>query len=211
MTLVWPPERFVAGHDMNRQNILPYDGHAYLIHDTEGACEWPEITTCLAETVPWRIETARLFGQEMPVPRMTAWFGEADYTYSGIHHRAAPFPAIVQLLRERAENISGASYNAVLLNLYRNGGDSVGWHSDNEAGLGDCPTIVSLSLGATRRFQFRHRRAKETITLELREGYWLVMAGETQRFWIHQVPKTTVAVGLRINLTFRRMIPRGLL
>jgi hypothetical protein len=68
MTLVWPPERFIAGHDMNRQNILPYDGHAYLIHDTEGACEWPEITTCLAETVPWRIETARLFGQEMPVP-----------------------------------------------------------------------------------------------------------------------------------------------
>jgi alkylated DNA repair dioxygenase AlkB len=209
MTLVWPLERFVAGHDMNRQNILPYDGHAYLIHDTEGACEWPEITTCLAETVPWRIETARLFGREMPVPRMTAWFGEADYTYSGIHHRAASFPAIVQLLRERAENISGASYNAVLLNLYRNGGDSVGWHSDNEAGLGDCPTIVSLSLGATRRFQFRHRRAKETITLELREGHWLVMGGETQRFWIHQVPKTTVAVGLRINLTFRRMIHAG--
>ena len=76
---------------------------------------------------------------------------DADYTYSGIHHRAAPFPAIVQLLRERAENISGASYNAVLLNLYRNGGDSVGWHSDNEAGLGDRRTIASLSLGATLR------------------------------------------------------------
>ena len=142
----------------------------------------------------------------MPVPRMTAWFGDADYTYSGICHRAAPFPAVVQRLREWAENISGASYNAVLLNLYRNGSDSVGWHSDNEAGLGDRPTIASLSLGATRRFQLRHRRTKEMITLELREGHWLIMSGETQRFWLHQVPKTTATVGRRINLTFRRMI-----
>src|SRR5947207_545522 len=110
-------------------------------------------------------------------------------------------------LRERAEVISGVSYNAVLLNLYRDGGDSVGWHSDHEAGLGDCPTIASLSLGATRCFQFRHRRTKETITLELSEALWLVMAGETQRFWVHQVPKTTAAVERRINLTLRRMIP----
>jgi alkylated DNA repair dioxygenase AlkB len=189
---------------MNQQNILPYDG---LIDDTEGEFEWPKVTACLAETNPWRIETARLFGRDMPVPRMTAWFGDADYTYSGIRHRAAPFPAVVQRLRERAEVISGVSYNAVLLNLYRDGGDSVGWHSDHEAGLGDCPTIASLSLGATRCFQFRHRRTKETITLELSEALWLVMAGETQRFWVHQVPKTTAAVERRINLTLRRMIP----
>jgi alkylated DNA repair dioxygenase AlkB len=147
------------------------------------------------------------FGRDMPVPRMTAWFGDADYTYSGICHRAAPFPAVVQRLRERAETIAGASYNAVLLNLYRHGRDSVGWHSDNEAGLANCPTIASLSLGATRRFQFRHRRTKETITLELSEALWLVMTGETQRFWVHQVPKTTAAVERRINLTFRRMTP----
>src|SRR6516225_428077 len=191
---------------MNQRNILPYEGHAYLIDGTGGAFKWPKITACLAETMPWRIETACLFGREMPVPRMTAWFGDADYTYSGICHRAAPFPAVVQRLREWAQNISGASYNAVLLNLYRNGADSVGWHSDNEAGLGDCPTIASLSLGATRRFALRHRTTKETITLELTEGRWLIMAGETQRFWIHQVPKTTAPVGRRINLTFRRMI-----
>jgi alkylated DNA repair dioxygenase AlkB len=191
---------------MNQRNILPYDGHAYLIDGTGGAFEWPKITARLAETMPWRIETARLFGREMPVPRLTAWFGEVAYTYSGICHRAAPFPAVVQRLREWAENISGASYNAVLLNLYRNGGDSVGWHSDNEAGLGDRPTIASLSLGATRRFQLRHRRTKEMITLELREGHWLIMSGEIQRFWLHQVPKTTATVGRRINLTFRRMI-----
>jgi alkylated DNA repair dioxygenase AlkB len=192
---------------VNRKNILPYDGLAYVIADTEGEFEWPKVTACLAKTMPWRIETARLFGRDMPVPRMTAWFGDADYTYSGIRHRGAPFPAVVQRLRERAEGISGVSYNAVLLNLYRDGSDSVGWHSDHEASLGDCPTIASLSLGATRRFQFRHRRTNETITLELSEGLWLVMAGEIQRFWVHQVPKTTAAVARRINLTFRRMIP----
>jgi alkylated DNA repair dioxygenase AlkB len=191
---------------MNRTNILQYDGLAYLVDDTAGDFEWPEITAGLAETIPWRIETAFMFGRHMPVPRMTAWFGDAEYTYSGIRHRAAPFPAVVQRLRERAETISGVSYNAVLLNLYRHGSDSVGWHSDNEAGLGDCPTIASLSLGATRRFQFRHRRTKETITLELGEAIWLIMAGETQRFWVHQVPKTRAAVERRINLTFRRMI-----
>jgi alkylated DNA repair dioxygenase AlkB len=192
---------------MNQKNVLPCDGLAYVIDDTKGELEWPEITACLAETIPWRIETARLFGRDMSVPRMTAWFGDADYMYSGIHHRAAPFPAVVQRLRKRAEAISGRSYNAVLLNLYRNGSDSVGWHSDHEAGLGDFPTIASLSLGATRRFQFRHRRTKETITLQLSEGLWLVMAGETQRFWVHQVPKTAAAVERRINLTFRCMIP----
>jgi len=192
---------------MNQKNILPYDGLAYLIDDTQGEFKWPVITASLAETIPWRIETAFMFGRHLPVPRMTASFGEADYTYSGIRHQAAPFPLVVRRLRERAKTISGASYNAVLLNLYRHGGDSVGWHSDNEAGLGDHPIIASLSLGATRRFQFRHRKTKETITLELSEANWLVMAGETQRFWVHQVPKTTAAVERRINLTFRRMIP----
>jgi alkylated DNA repair dioxygenase AlkB len=191
---------------MNQKNILPCDGLAYLVDDTEGEFEWPKVMACLAESIQWRMETARLFGRDMRVPRMTAWFGDADYTYSGICHRAAPFPAVLQRLRERAEAISGVSYNAVLLNLYRDGSDSVGWHSDNEAGLGDYPTIASLSLGATRRFQFRHQRTKETIILELGEGFWLVMAGETQRFWVHQVPKTTTAVERRINITFRHMI-----
>jgi len=195
----------VAG-DMDQRNLLPYDGYACLIDDTASAFTWPEIATCLAETVPWRVEVAQLFGRKMPVPWMTAWFGDADYAYSGIHHRAAPLPPVIQRLRERAESLSGARYNSVLLNLYRDGADSVGWHSDNEAGLGDCPTIASLSLGATRRFQFRHRTARETITLELREGCWLIMAGDTQRCWVHQVPKTTAPVGHRINLTFRRMI-----
>jgi alkylated DNA repair dioxygenase AlkB len=136
---------------------------------------------------------------------MTAWFGDSAYSYSGILHPPAPFPAIIECLRERAEVLSGCSFNAALANLYRNGRDSVGWHRDNEAGLGNCPTIASLSLGGERRFQLRHRKTKQTISLALRMGHWLIMAGETQRFWLHQVPKTAAAVAPRVSLTFRHM------
>jgi alkylated DNA repair dioxygenase AlkB len=164
---------------MKEKNVLPYDGDAALIRDISADLDWAAVTRTLIEDIPWRVETARLFGREMVVPRMTAWFGDAAYRYSGILHQPAPMPAIVHSVRERAEVLSGASFNSVLLNLYRNGRDSVGWHSDHEAGLGERPTIVSLSLGGARRFQFRHRRTKETITLELKSGDWLMMRGET--------------------------------
>jgi alkylated DNA repair dioxygenase AlkB len=193
-------------HLWKANNILPYDGEAVLIPDSSAEFDWAAITRTLVGTIPWQVETARLFGRELAVPRMTAWFGDAAYRYSGILHQPAPSPLVVQRLRERAEALSGASFNAVLLNLYRTGRDSVGWHSDNEAGLGDCPIIASLSLGGERRFQFRHRRTKKTISLALRAADWLIMAGQTQRFWLHQVPKTASRVDPRVNLTFRCMI-----
>ena len=107
-----------------------------MIRDISADLDWAAVTRTLIEGMPWRVETARLFGREMIVPRMTAWFGDAAYRYSGILHQPVPMPAIVHSLRERAEALSGASFNSVLLNLYRNGRDSVGWHSDHEAGLG---------------------------------------------------------------------------
>jgi alkylated DNA repair dioxygenase AlkB len=127
-------------------------------------------------TIPWQVETARIFGREMPIPRMTAWCGDGAYAYSGILHQPAPFPAIIDRLRQRAEALSGASFNAALANFYSSGRDSVGWHSDHEAGLGNRPTIASRSLGGERRFQFRHRRTKQRITLELKMGHWLIMS-----------------------------------
>jgi alkylated DNA repair dioxygenase AlkB len=191
---------------MAESNILPYDGEAILIDDHGAEFDWPAITRTLIDTIPWQVETARIFGREIPIPRMTAWFGDGAYSYSGILHLPAAFPPSIERLRERAEVLSGASFNAALANLYRNGRDSVGWHSDNEAGLGNCPTIASLSLGGERRFQFRHRKTKQTITLGLRTGLWLIMSGDTQRFWVHQVPRTAAAVAPRLNLTFRHMI-----
>jgi alkylated DNA repair dioxygenase AlkB len=142
---------------------LPYDGLAYVIADTDGEFEWPGVTACLAETVPWRVETARLFGRNMPVPRMTAWFGDADYTYSGIHHRAAPFPAVVQRLRERAD-LADRTMRFCSISIEMAATVSAGIATTRRVS-GNRPTIASLSLGATRRFQFRHRRTKETIPL----------------------------------------------
>jgi alkylated DNA repair dioxygenase AlkB len=121
---------------MTERNILPYDGEAILIDDYGAELDWPAITRTLIDTIPWQVETARIFGREMPIPRMTAWFGDGAYSYSGILHLPAPFPAIIERLRERAEALSGASFNAALANLYGSGRNSVGWHSDNEAGLG---------------------------------------------------------------------------
>ena len=148
---------------MTENNILPYDGQAILIDDHGAEFDWPAITRMLTDTIPWQIETARIFGRETPIPRMTAWFGDGAYSYSGILHPPAPFPAIIERLREHAEALSSAPFNAALANLYRSRRDSVGWHSDNEAALGNRPTIASLSLGGERRFQFRHREDRKSV------------------------------------------------
>lgn len=186
-------------------NILPFDGEAVLIDDFRSDMDWPAITQSLLATIPWKTETAKLFGRQFPVPRLTAWFGDRAYSYSGVTHEPTPMPPLLALLRERADVLAKSSFNSVLVNLYRNGDDSVGWHSDGEKSLGESPTIASLSLGAARVFRFRHRTTKKTVSLELRSGQWLIMRGETQRFWLHGIPKTSVEVGPRINLTFRRM------
>ena len=116
-------------------SMLPYDGEAILIDDHGAEFDWPAITRTLINMIPWQVETARIFGREMPIPRMTAWFGDGAYSYSGVLGLPAPFPAIIERPRERAEVLSGASFNAGLANLYRTGHDSVGWYSDNEARL----------------------------------------------------------------------------
>jgi alkylated DNA repair dioxygenase AlkB len=118
-----------------------------------------------------------------------------------------PWTTPLAALRQRLEVALGVTFNSVLANLYRDGADSMGWHSDDEASLGPQPVIASLSLGATRRFVLRHRRRRDlqTLTLSLEHGSLLVMAGETQRHWHHAVPKTRQPVGARINLTFRHV------
>ena len=102
-----------------------------------------------------------------------------------------------------------ASFNSVLINLYRNGQDSMGWHSDNETVLGKEPVIASLSLGGTRRFQLKHRRSGELVSLDLPHGSCLIMQGRCQADWRHQVPKTRKQVAPRINLTFRTVFDQN--
>ena len=186
-------------------NLLPRDGivrlHEHALAETDAGRLLQELMT----VTPWRHEIATVMGRRVPIPRLTAWHGEAGYVYSGIRMAPAPWNAPLLELKAAAEACAGHAFNSVLLNLYRDGRDSVSWHADNEPGLGRNPVIASISLGATRRFQMKHRLGDERLSLDLPPGSCLVMAGATQHHWLHQVPKTSRPVGPRINLTFRAM------
>ena len=169
----------------------------------------------LIDEVPWSQHRVRLFGREMPAPRLSAWIGDpgAAYTYSRVRHEPLPWTATLVTLRERLQAACGARFNSVLANRYRDGRDSMGWHADDEAELGERPLIVSISLGAARVFQFRPRGGGPTQSVTLTHGSLLLMGGETQRLYVHALPKTAREVGERINLTFRwvgsRWAPRA--
>jgi alkylated DNA repair dioxygenase AlkB len=167
------------------------------------------VLEALASGPGWEQHRLMLFGRERLTPRLCAWYGDPDarYAYSGKALEPLPWTAPLAALRERLEVALGVRFNSVLANLYRNGADSMGWHSDDEASLGPQPVIASLSLGATRRFMLRHRRRRDVppMSLLLEHGSLLLMVGDTQRHWHHAVPKTRQPVGTRINLTFRHV------
>jgi alkylated DNA repair dioxygenase AlkB len=188
-----------------RGNLLPCDGEVLLFeHAIEGRAA-DRLLDDLAGSIAWRQEIATIMGRRVPIPRLTAWHGEAGYVYSGIAMQPAAWTPPLLELKRYAEAHAGQAFNSVLLNLYRDGRDSVGWHADNERGLGRNPVIASISLGATRRFQLKHRRSGERVAIDLTHGSCLIMAGATQHHWLHQLPKTARPVGPRINLTFRSM------
>jgi alkylated DNA repair dioxygenase AlkB len=159
--------------------------------------------------IAWEVHRIRIFGREVDSPRLSCWIGDpgAAYAYSRTRFEPRPWTPRLSSLRERIELACGASFNSVLANLYRDGRDGMGWHSDDEPELGPRPVIASLSLGATRRFSLKHRRdAGEKLSIDLPAGSLLLMRGETQENYRHALPKSAKAVGERINLTFRRII-----
>jgi alkylated DNA repair dioxygenase AlkB len=164
----------------------------------------------LCAELPWQTQPIRMFGKWLMQPRLICWVGDPGtvYTYSHQVQHPQPWTPTLQTLRCRIEAITGARYNSVLINRYRNQHDSVSWHADNEAVLGPTPAIASLSLGATRRFQLRHPRRALRHTLHLADGSLLLMAGPTQRHWQHAVPKESRPTGERLNLTFRWVTPQ---
>jgi alkylated DNA repair dioxygenase AlkB len=186
--------------------LLP-DGELHLLVQFLSGDDANALFEELLATLAWAPHCVRVFGREHPTPRLCAWYGDAGarYAYSGQMLEPLPWPPALARLRVRLEQALGLRFNSVLGNLYRDGADSMGWHSDDEASLGPRPAIASVSLGATRRFLLRHRRRRElgTIELALAHGDLLLMAGDTQRHWQHAVPKTRRPVGPRINLTFR--------
>lgn len=183
-------------------NLLPYDGKLYLIRDVVEAPD--KLMERLLRELDWQQDEARILGRRVKLPRLTAWYGDAGYRYSGIDNVPRPWIPLLLELKDVAEAVAETPFNSVLANLYRNGRDSMGWHSDDERSLGKEPVIASLSFGATRRFRLKHKTNPEaSIGLDLPAGSCLVMAGVLQHRWRHALPKTARPVGSRINLTFR--------
>ncbi len=160
----------------------------------------------LIDVTPWTQDNIVMFGRTMKVPRLSAWHGNADagYTYSNIDLVPLPWNAPLLEIKALIEPLVGVVFNSVLVNLYRDGADSVAWHADDEPELGAEPVIASVSLGATRTFKLKHQTDSSLRhSMELVDGNLLIMQGRTQQCWMHAVPKRAKAVGPRINLTFR--------
>jgi alkylated DNA repair dioxygenase AlkB len=157
----------------------------------------------LRAEIRWEQHEITSFGRTVLTPRLTCWMGDSAYRYSGLVNEPAPWPAALAALRDRLNRSLSVGFNSCLANLYRDGSDSMGFHSDDEPELGPEPTIASISLGARRRFVLRHRGSGKRWSWDLGEGDLLVMRDESQRDYGHAVPKTTRPIGPRMNLTFR--------
>lgn len=200
-----PKDRQAPSEESPSTNLLPWDGEVFLIQNAISSDIADQAFRELMAEIDWRQETATLFGRKIPLPRLTAWYGSGAYAYSGIRHEPLPMTPLLNELRIEAETLAGVSFNSVLINLYRDGRDSMGWHSDDEKILGPEPVIASLSLGGSRRFQLKHRDEGGLVNIDLSHGSYLIMQGHCQACWRHQVPKTKKEIAPRINLTFRRL------
>ncbi|MBC7886996.1 MAG: alpha-ketoglutarate-dependent dioxygenase AlkB [Ferruginibacter sp.] len=192
------------------KNILPCLGEAILYPCFFSAGESDQYLGLLTNEIKWKQEPIKLFGKEMMQPRLTAWYGDADkkYSYSGITMQPQPWTQSLLQIKKRIETIARVNFTSALLNFYRDGNDSMGWHRDNEMELGINPVIGSVSFGAARTFQLRNYIEKDkAISVDLTHGSFLLMKEETQHHWEHRLPKTNKKIGSRINITFRVILP----
>lgn len=192
---------------MIKQDIPIFQGEISFYEEFFTKSESDHLYTELLDKIDWKQEYITLFGKTHPQPRLTAWYADSgkSYTYSNLKWEPQAWNSSLLYIKKRVEEVIERKFNSVLLNLYRNGKDSMGWHSDDEPELGKNPLIASVSFGQERRFHLRHKNSKEVerIRMDLTHGSLLTMGGSTQHFWQHQIPKTAKKVKPRINLTFR--------
>ena len=177
-----------------------------LIPDYLSLPESQKLLEALIQSTPWLQPSIQVFGKWHPTPRLLQFYGDAglEYKYSSTQHATQAWTSTLRGLKSRIENTTSQHYNSVLLNYYRDGNDSLGWHSDDEAELGDRPCIASLSLGAARDIHFKTRgKRKNLIKLNLQPGSLLIMDGPTQQAWQHCIPRRAKCSEPRLNLTFR--------
>jgi alkylated DNA repair dioxygenase AlkB len=191
------------------ENLVPSNGFVQFFPQFFTKAESDIYFQHLLTQINWKQEPIKIFGKEVMQPRLTAWYGDTDkpYTYSGITMKPHAWTDVLTAIKTKIETVANTHFTSALLNLYRTGQDSMGWHRDNEKELGVNPTIGSVSFGATRIFQLRDYATKKSLqSIELTHGSLLLMRGETQHYWEHRVPKTNRPVGSRINLTFRKIL-----
>jgi len=191
-------------------NLLPHDGEVIYygpIMNTKDAVSYYNL---LMEEIEWANDQAMMFGKLIITKRKVAWYGSErfSYTYSKITKTAMPWTKELIALKELVETKSGETYNSCLLNLYHSGDEGMSWHSDGEKDLKKHGAIASMSFGADRKFAFKHKETKETVSQVLEKGSLLIMTGTTQENWLHRLPPTKKVKSPRINLTFRTIVKK---
>ncbi|MFT5251675.1 MAG: alkylated DNA repair dioxygenase AlkB [Flavobacteriales bacterium] len=186
-------------------NLLPHDGTVIYYGPVMSIKEANFYLTTFLDTIEWKNDEAVIFGKRIITKRKVAWYGDTtfSYTYSKTTKEALPWTPELQLLKKLIEDKTGETYNSCLLNLYHSGDEGMGWHSDGEKELKKNGAIASVSLGAERKFAFKHKETKEVISQVLAHGSVLVMKNETQSHWLHRLPPTIRVSTPRVNLTFR--------
>ena len=189
-------------------NILPFDGEVLYLGKVFNRKEVAQYYQTFLEKIPWKNDEAIIFGKHHITKRKVAWFGDNTYSYkySGVTKQAHIWTPELLQLKQKVEEHSATTYNSCLLNLYHDGGEGMGWHSDAEKTLLDNGTIASVTLGAERKFSFKHKESKQRIDVLLENGSLLLMKGTTQKNWLHRLPPTKKVFSPRINLTFRTII-----
>ena len=189
-------------------NILPFDGEVNYYGTVLSINEAQEYYQKLLENIQWENDKAIIFGKLIITKRKVAWYAEKpfEYTYSKTTKRALSWTKELLKLKVLVEEKTGETYNSCLLNLYHDGSEGMAWHSDGEKDLKKNGAIGSLSFGAERKFSFKHKESKQTVSIILEKGSLLVMKGETQTYWMHRLPPTKKVKTPRINLTFRTIL-----
>lgn len=189
-------------------NLLFEEGEAYYFGRILNTKKADHYFNRLMETIDWQQDEVIIFGKRIVTKRMTGWYGEKEfeYTYSKITRKAKIWTPELIELKNLVEEKTGLEFNSCLLNLYHSGEEGMSWHSDAEAELGKDPAIASLSLGAERKFVLKNKVSGDKVSVELENGSLLLMKGQTQKFWLHSLPKTKKVKEPRINLTFRNIV-----
>lgn len=189
-------------------NLLHKDGTAYYYGIIMPYKEANRYFDLLLKNILWKNDEAIILGKHIITKRKVAWYGDSDYlyTYSNATKQALTWTKELLELKRLVEQITEARFNSCFLNLYHNGNEGLGWHSDDERSIGKNTPIASLSFGAERRFSFKHKQTKQTASLVLEHGSLLVMKDAIQMNWLHSLPKSNKITQARINLTFRMMV-----